>query len=1131
MKKSLIRARCFEKIFRSKFLKIMRNTILLLMLSVFQAFGGTSYSQTTKLSLDLNDVSIEQILTEIENQSEFFFLYNTKLIDIDRKASVNFKKKRIEYILEGLFEGTDIKYTVYDRQIILSPMILQNEDTNIQLTANQKGISGKVTDANGDPLPGVSVVIKGTYKGVTTNASGDYSIEEVPEGSTLVFSFLGMTSKEIIIGDQSVIDVVLEQDVFGIEEVIAIGYGQARKTDLSGAVGTLSGTELGKSKGTQLSQELQGTLPGVMVTRSSSMPGASASIRIRGITTIGDSDPLIIVDGVPVTNIDYVNSNDIDHITVLKDAASASIYGARAAAGVILITTKDAMDGETFFELNSSFGFEKPTRWPGSVGPVRYLEMFNEMQWNDGGNIPGNEYPTFSQEEVENWVEWNKTSPNEYPITDWTDLLINDLAPRQKHQLTMTHGGKVIKTRASINYEKTDAMYDYSNYERIMARVNNNLTFNSFLSGEVNFSYNRRIRNNPSDNPVNSSHKYAPIYSAMYEDGRISAGKDGSNMYAILHYGGFYKQLGDNITGKISLEFKPFEGLTFTGVIAPTFNFNKGKDFNKRISYYDAYDPTIYLGDIYGYNQTSLYEERSEQTLLTKQLIANFEKTIAGNFNLDLMAGYEDFSYHSESLKAQSTNLELSTYPYLDVGNMDYMTNYGGAVESAYRSFFGRLMFDYNEKYFLQSNLRIDGSSRFHPDYRWSMFPSVSTGWIISKESFMQDISSVSLLKLRASYGSLGNERIGYYPYQASMNFDNAAFWQGNTIVSRMTAAQIGYAVEDISWESTNTWDIGIDANFFVNRLSMSFDYYHKETKDMLLELEIPNFTGFTDPYQNAGIMSTKGWDFNIGWHDQVGDFRYSASFNLSDYKSIMGDLKGTVFYGSTIIQEGSEYNEWYGYLSDGLYQTQDEIDNSAILVSSVRPGDMKYIDISGPDGIPDGVITPEYDRVLLGGSLPRYLYGGNISLDYKNFGLSMVFQGVGKQNSRLTTDMVMPFQGWWQNPPEIIEGNYWSNYNTEQENLDAIYPRLSQISAETNNYEMSDYWLINGAYFRLKNITVSYTLPEQTAQKLFLRNARIYASITDLFSIDNYPDGWDPEVSSNAYISKTFNFGIDLKF
>jgi TonB-linked SusC/RagA family outer membrane protein len=1131
MKKSLIRAGCHREIYCSKFLRNMRNTILLLLLSVFQVIAADSYSQSKKLTMDLKDVTVKEILSQIEEQSEFFFLYNTKLVEVDRQASLNVQEEYIQNILAELFTGTDIKYTVFDRQIILSPQDLVKKSPREVPNIIQKSVTGNVTDSDGAPLPGVTIVEKGTYNGTTTDENGKYTITNLAEDAVLVFSFVGMVTKEIEVEDQSVINVTLERDVFGIAEVIAIGYGRARKTDLTGSVTTLGSADLGKTKGTQLSQELQGTMPGVMVTRNSSMPGASANIRIRGITTIGDSEPLIIVDGVAVTNIDHINPNDIDHITVLKDAASASIYGARAAAGVILITTKEAMAGETYFEFNSSFGFEKPTQWPESVGPVRYLQMFNEMQWNDGGNVPGSEYNTFSQDEVENWLEWNKTNPNEYPITDWTDLLINNYAPRQRHQLTMTHGGEVIKSRASINYEKTDAMYDYSNYERIMLRSNNSITFNKFLSGELDFSYNHGIKKDPSANPVNSSHKYAPIYSAMYEDGRISAGKDGSNMYAILHYGGFENQLSDNINGKISLEFKPIKGLTLTGVVAPSFDFYKIKDFNKRISYYDAYDPTIYLGDIYNYNQTSLYETRRDQKTLTKQLLINYSDEFAGSHSLDILAGYEDYYFFRESLDAQSTNLELSTYPYLNVGNMDYMTNYGGAIESAYRSFFGRIMYDYNDKYYLQANFRVDGSSRFHPDYRWASFPSVSGGWVISKEEFMQNISFLSLLKIRGSWGNLGNERIGYYPYQASINFDNAAFWQGDNIIARMTAGQIDYAVRDISWETTQTWDVGFDANLLDNRLNLSFDYYNKNTRDMLLKLEIPNYIGFGDPDQNAGKMTTKGWDLIMGWHDQVGGLNYSVSFNISDYKSVMGDLKGTAFYGDQIIREGSEFNEWYGYMADGIFQTQDEVDASPVLVSSVRPGDIKYVDISGPDGEPDGFITPEYDKVLLGGSLPRYIYGGNMDLNFKNFGLSLFFQGVGKQTSRLTTGMVMPFEGWWQNPPEIIDGNYWSHYNTTEENLNAKYPRLSHISSENNNYELSDYWLINGAYFRLKNITLSYNLPKHLAESLFLKNVRVYTSLTDLFSIDNFPKGWDPEVTSNAYISKTFNFGIDVKF
>lgn len=455
----------------------------------------------------------------------------------------------------------------------------------------------------------------------------------------------------------------------------------------------------------------------------------------------------------------------------------------------------------------------------------------------------------------------------------------------------------------------------------------------------------------------------------------------------------------------------------------------------------------------------------------------------------------------------------------------------GNAYENAYRSYFGRIMYSFDNKYYLQGNIRYDASSRFDKNYRWGSFPSFSAGWVITEESFMKNITELSFLKIRASWGILGNERIGNYPYQSSLAFSNALIYRDINIVSALTAAQTAYAIRDITWEQTESYDLGFDAGLFNNKLRMSWDYYRKTTKDMLLPLEIPDYIGFGNPDQNAGKMKTNGWEADLTWNDRIGELKYSASFNISDFKSVMGDLGGTEFIGDQIKIKGSEFNEWYGYRSNGLFQTEQEVNTLPRLNTSVRPGDVRYQDISGPDGVPDGNISPEYDRVLLGGSLPRYMYGINLSAGYKNFDFSMFLQGVGKQNSRLTIPMVQPYYGQWRNMPMLLEGKYWSKYNSEAQNLNAEYPRFSNIGLN-NNYTMSDYWLIKGGYFRLKNITLGYTIPDRLMQSFGIQSCRIFSSVSDLFSINHYPEGWDPESSATGYpITSSFIFGVSLKF
>jgi len=622
-----------------------------------------------------------------------------------------------------------------------------------------------------------------------------------------------------------------------------------------------------------------------------------------------------------------------------------------------------------------------------------------------------------------------------------------------------------------------------------------------------------------------------PIYAAEWSDGRVGAGKDGANIYGQMKYGGTNDNYYNTVGGKISIDFTPFKGLKFSGIVSPTYNFDKGKKFSLAIPYTAYNNPGTVSRYLEGAKETTLNEVRNDSYRVTYQFLTNYTKSF-GQHNLNAMAGYEYYYAFTENLAASRGQYILTSYPYLNIGPLALRDNSGDAYENAYRSYFGRIMYNYQNKYFLQGNIRLDGSSRFYKDYRWGSFPSFSAGWVMSEESFMKSNPTISFLKLRGSWGTLGNERIGNYPYQAALNFETSSlFYQGNTAVSAQSAAQWQYAIRDISWEKTESFDLGLDANFFDNKLRFTGDYYRKTTKDMLLQLQIPMYLGFDNPNQNTGKMNTKGWEFEIGWNDKIGDLDYSVSANLSDFKSIMGDLGGTEFLGDQIKRVGSEFNEWYGYVSDGLYQTQADVDASAKLNTSVRPGDVRYKDISGPAGVPDGKISPEYDRILLGGSLPRYMYGANISLGYKNFDFSMVLQGIGDQNVRLNSTMVQPLLENYGNFPSILEGKYWSKYNTDEQNLVARYPRFTNTSAG-NNYSMSDFWLFNGAYLRIKNITLGYNVPKFITEKVKLQSVRFYATVSDLLSINNYPKGWDPEMSSTAYpITTSFIFGASVKF
>lgn len=996
-------------------------------------------------------------------------------------------------------------------------------------------VTGTVTDETDEPITGAIVAVKDAKKSVMTDIDGNYSIANVPAGSEVDVTFTGYKPQKVKWSGSGAVNFKLEPDVQTMDEVVVIGYATVKKKDLTGAVGAVGADRLGSQRSPSLSTALQGTIPGLDVTRNGSMPGASGTIKVRGITTMGNSSPLILVDGTPVDDLDHVNPDDVQQISVLKDAAAASIYGARAAAGVIIVTTKSAQEGDLKITYNGEFSLMHASSYPEFVtDPIRHMKFINELRWNEAGNPAGGEYPTYSQDYIESYLENNYYDPIEYPIYDWKDRLLHSTAPRTKHNLSLSYGNKTVKTRISASYEKTDALYDNSNYSRIYLRANNSIKFNNNWTADVDLSMRHSIKNDPhSGSPIGAALRYPQIYAGTYPDGRIAAGQSGTNTEGAFLEGGQKKNTVDFMSGKISLTYKPFKFLTIQGTVTPTMRFGKSKDMKKKVPFYDAFNTDQLLGYVVGYETNELTETRTEATSIEKSLTATFNKEF-GVHSVNVLAGYEDYTYSYETFSTSSNNMTLGDYPYLDNANKNDVTPLGSAFENAYRSFFGRVMYNFNSRYFLQANIRGDGSSRFDKDYRWGWFPSASAGWRVSNEAFMEGISPiVSNLMLRASYGSLGNERIGNYPYQASINLENAIMFGAKGPQAVTTGAQINYAVKDITWESTHTWDVGVDFGMFNSRLDVTADVYYKKTKNMLIATEIPLFTGYGAPEVNAGDMNTRGWEIKLAWNDNIGkDWTYGVGFNLSDSRSMMGNLGGKIQYsGDCIIRSGDEYMSFYGYRSLGLYQTDEEVQNSAKLVAAVGPGDVRYRDLSGVDGVPDNSIDATYDREVLGSSLPHLLYGGYINVGYKGIRLSAAFNGVGKQNVRMSEVMVR--QSSFRAAPEIIMGKYWSVYNTPEENLNARYPRLNSATGNSNNYEMSDFWIMDGSYFRMKNINLSYTFPRQILKHICLSSLRVYFNVEDPFCLNHYPKGWDPEVNSSAtnYIATTYTFGLDFSF
>ena len=690
----------------------------------------TELGETMLLKAD--DSTVKQVFDYIERQSKYVFVYDQHVKNLlTKKVNVATKGKSVEDILAAVCSQTGLKYHINDRQVTISLGEKVNKQTfqrESKRTAGRK-IKGVVGDGNNEPLIGATVKVKGTNIVTVTDMDGNFELE-VPSGAELVVSYIGFNDQTVkISGSKSKYDVELQENTNSLDELVVIGYGTVKKKDLTGAVAAVKGDELVNKRTTMLSNALQGSLSGVTVSRNSSAPGSGASsIRVRGITTIGESSPLVIVDGVEST-LDYVNANDVESISVLKDAAAASIYGSKAAAGVILVTTKRGNDtGKIDLKYNAEFGWEIRTRQPSMVGVTRYLEMNNELQYND--NPSGGFFQVYTADQTKNWVKYNQTDPNNYPITDWQGLILNSSAPRMTHSLTVSGGNKAVKSVATLTYDEVDGLYDGRGFQRYMFRANNDFNINKKLSASLDVSIRHAKSRNQIYDPFSTMRLMPAIYPAMWSDGRIASGKSGSNPYGLLKNGGSTVSHSTQLSGKGSLTYKPLTGLSLSAIISPFINYQKSKQFKLACWYTLPDDPDViggYLdaGSLYATNK--LTEGRNDNWHVTSQLLANYMRTF-GKHDITVMAGFENYYMKSENLSAARDQYELTNYPFLNIGSEDFQTNSGTGAEYTSNSFFGRLLYSYANRYLFQANVRRDGSSRFAKNYRWGTFPSFSAG-------------------------------------------------------------------------------------------------------------------------------------------------------------------------------------------------------------------------------------------------------------------------------------------------------------------------------------------------------------------------------------------------------------------
>jgi TonB-linked SusC/RagA family outer membrane protein len=986
-------------------------------------------------------------------------------------------------------------------------------------------VSGKVVDDTGEPLPGATITVLGTMTGTITDIDGNYSIT-VPDGSVLVFSFIGYESMRALVDNRSQINITLKTDMSSLDEVVVVGYGVQEKKDLIGSVSTVNSERLNNRQSVQLSDALQGAMAGVTVSRTGSAPGQASSIRVRGITSLNVNDPLVIVDGVPGLSLEDINPNDVENITVLKDAASQAIYGARAAAGVILVTTKRGKEGKMQINFDSDFGFNSPTTLPKFTDAKTFRNLSNERSLNDGGGIIFD--PTIN----ENYDQLNREDPDRYPNTDWQGLIFNNNpSTRQRHDLSISMGTERVFTRASFGFMKEDGLFNNIGFDRLTFRINNDIKFSDIFTANVDLGYRGSNSTNPAyeRGAVADARRFPAWFPGIRQDGEWGEGKDGDNPFAEVVEGGTNESRRDVFNATLGFTFNPIEGLNIKANISPVYEFGNFEEFRT---------PTIIPrldGGFFPQDQVNLTLGNQKVFSLTNQLFVSYQKSV-NDHNFDGLLGYESFKTSWEQVEAQARNLSVQL-PALAFGDRSLASNQQFASENALESYFGRFSYNFKEKYYFQSNFRADGSSRFASDARWGFFPSASIGWVVSNENFkMPDF--FSFLKFRGSYGEVGNERVGnertggseffnFYPYQGVFQpINNVLFFNNNQISPALGLVQNFLSDNLIKWEKTRTINAGLDFGFFEDRLTLSTDYYIRKTDDIIDLLDIPNYLGFPQNTRtNVASIEARGLDLELGFRGKSGRLTYSINGNAAFVNTLVTDL-GAEFLlsdgGNLINRPGNAYNEWFGFKTDGLFQTQADAD---LYGTGAKVGDLKILDLNE-----DGIIN-EQDRVPLGPSLPRLNYGGSISLNYNNFDFNLVAYGVGKHTRRYDGFQVRPFDEAFGNIPLNIVGNFWSSESSAAENLSATYPRLSQTSFR--NYDNSDFWLFNGGFLRIQNITLGYSLPVGVIEKIKLSRVRAYLSLRDFFTIErNFLEGWDPEAGNTSYpIMKSVIVGIQVQF
>ena len=1094
----------------------MRISTFLLMVCVFCSYAGNAHSQNAKVSIRMNNVKLDKILNEIENQTDYLFIYNNQ-VDINKITSVKVKNEAVAQVLDRILSGTGINYELEGTHIILTTEAIK--DLHAQQQA--KTVTGTVTDVSGEPIIGANIRIKGTTTGTITDIDGNFSIEAEPQ-SVIEVSYIGYLTQETVINNQKSIRFLLKEDTKTLDEVVVIGYGVQKKADLTGSVANINTEKLNTQSNANIGQALQGKIAGVDIVSQGGAPGSGTRIMVRGIGTLNNASPLYIVDGMYMNSIDHINPNDIASIDVLKDASSAAIYGSRAANGVIIVTTKEGSntEGKPIIDLSVNLGISTASK---------FLDMLDAKGWA--------EVTTIARQAIGKPALDMATDLANKPDNDWQDIMFRP-ALMQNYNLSVKGGGKYSTYYTGLGYFNQDGIVKGTNYQRYNIQSKNDYKRGIFSAGTnliISFSHDKPLHQELRGGMIGTILQSVPTLE-KYDDTR--EGGYGGTYGDVVNIPHPLAIIDDNIMDRYNenvkifanlyAQIELFKGLKYKLNLTPDFSFERYKN------YLNKYDFGLATNSI-----TQLTErQRRRRNILVENLLT-FDRTF-GEQKISALAGYTYQDSRFRHIQAYGEGLPQGLEE-IDAATTN-RSNEGNSWRSVLTSILGRVFYSYQNKYLFTATIRRDGSSKFGKNNRYGYFPSFSLGWNVAEEKFMENVHWLDQLKLRGGYGVLGNQEIDNYQYSSTIttgiNYPdgNGGLLQG--------AFPKNFANPDIKWEETAMTNVGIDFMAFNNRLSLTADYYVKNTKDILLTVPIPiSSGGANDPIRNAGKIRNNGFEFNLGWMDQPNpDISYGinliGSFNKNKVIA-MGSESGSIKGGSTNqnittseTKAGYPIGGYWLISTAGYFNSQEEVDAYAKdgkkIQPAAEPGDIKFVDANN-----DGVINDD-DRVFQGSPFPDFTFALNGNMRYKNFDLSIGLQGVlGNKIYNATR----------QTLEDVTKGSnflascldYWT-----PENKNASHPRLTWDDPNRNTRAESDRYLENGSYLRLRSVQLGYTFP-QTWFKGAIQHARVYINAENLFTITSY-SGYSPDVNAdNANYrgfdnfiyptNRTFMLGLNVTF